>query len=256
MMSQYHYIKEPNLPESDVRALLVGADYLDVLKFGFKKENIFALPVPACHLLPEPVMSHADLMLTYMGNGLIVSFVKKITIKCPEAIEKWFEHVEWIEAENKPERVYPKDVGMNVLILPNAVYAKKAATDPCILRAISKKQLINVKQGYTKCSVCVVTQNAAITADVGMARILQKQGCDVLLIEPGFIQLPGYDYGFIGGATVKISQNKLAFTGHLNAHPDRDRIIRFLEQHDVYPVFLSDRPVFDIGSMIPWLESI
>ena len=73
---------------------------------------------------------------------------------------------------------------------------------------------------------------------------------DVLQIRPGHIALEGYDYGFIGGASFLLDSNTLAFTGHLDVHPDRDRILDFLRQHGVSAVFLTESPVFDIGGAV------
>ena len=73
---------------------------------------------------------------------------------------------------------------------------------------------------------------------------------DVLRIRPGYIELIGYDYGFIGGAAFLINDHTLAFTGALDRHPDKDRILDFLAQHGVQPVFLTEVPIFDIGGAV------
>ena len=79
---------------------------------------------------------------------------------------------------------------------------------------------------------------------------------DVLEIEPGHILLPGFDTGFIGGATFKLSAHELAFTGELDGHPDRPAIEAFLEARGVEPVYLTTQPAFDIGSAVPLTETV
>ena len=114
---------------------------------------------------------------------------------------------------------------------------------------------ISSRQGYSRCSVCVVNDNAIITADEGICRSAEARGVDVLKIRPGYIDLPGFDYGFIGGASFKISDTKLAFTGRLDRHPDAERIIEFVSLHNVDIVYITDKPAFDIGGVIPITEA-
>ena len=92
--------------------------------------------------------------------------------------------------------------------------------------------MLEVQQGYTKCSICVVSENAIITSDIGIHCKAKESGIDSLLISPGYIDLPGYKYGFIGGASFKISDNVIAFTGSLDSHPDKDNIEHFLCKYD------------------------
>jgi hypothetical protein len=76
----------------------------------------------------------------------------------------------------------------------------------------------------------------------------------VLRIAPGAVVLDGFPYGFIGGASFKISEKNLAFTGRLDGHPDCERILSFLREREIEPLFLTQEPIFDIGSAIPILE--
>ena len=115
-------------------------------------------------------------------------------------------------------------------------------------------EIVDCRQGYAKCSVCVVDEGAIITADRGVETAARKAGLDVLLIEPGYIFLDGFTFGFIGGSSFKISRSKLAFTGTLDAHPNKEDIIHFLKVHEVEPVYLTERLIFDIGSGIPITE--
>lgn len=113
-----------------------------------------------------------------------------------------------------------------------------------------------MKQGYSKCSICVLSENAIITSDNVIHKRAVANGIDSLLISQGFIDLPGFDYGFIGGASFKISKNKIAFTGHLDKHPDKERIFSFLSLHNIKPVYITEKAVFDIGSGIQIVEKI
>ena len=109
---------------------------------------------------------------------------------------------------------------------------------------------VTVAQGYAKCAVCVVNDHSIITADAGVSRAAKNAGLDVLDITAGHVALDGYAYGFIGGAAFKIRNDTLAFTGTLDTHPYKERILRFLADRGQKAVFLTDEPIFDIGGAI------
>ena len=111
-------------------------------------------------------------------------------------------------------------------------------------------RLVPVNQGYTRCAAAVVDDHSIITADAGVSRAAKNAGMDVLDIAPGHIELKGYDHGFIGGASFKINNNVVAFTGKLDGHPDEGRIYDFLAGHGQKALILTDRPIFDIGGAI------
>jgi hypothetical protein len=64
-----------------------------------------------------------------------------------------------------------------------------------------------------------------------------------------FIELKGLDYGFIGGASGLISPNLLAFAGDITAHPDFDKIEKFLFKNGINIKILDDGPLMDIGTI-------
>lgn len=110
--------------------------------------------------------------------------------------------------------------------------------------------LIDVPQGYAKCSIAVVSENAVITYDRGIAAAIEA-AINVLLVEPGHINLPGYSTGFIGGCTgLDTVHNELVFNGDLSTHPDGDRIREFAAVHGVAVRDFPGRPLTDIGSIV------
>ena len=113
---------------------------------------------------------------------------------------------------------------------------------------------MSIKQGYAKCSALIVDERSIISQDRGLTRAAAAAGLDVLQISPGHVALDGFEYGFLGGAGFKISRDKLCFTGVLDIHPDKGRILDFLSARGIRPLYLTDRPVFDIGSAIPLTE--
>ena len=97
----------------------------------------------------------------------------------------------------------------------------------------------------------VVNDNAIITADNGIFYSCKKHGFDALKIRPGYVVLPNYDYGFIGGCCCKLNYDILAFTGKVCEHPDYEKIKSFLHNYRINILELTNKPLLDIGSMIP-----
>ena len=124
-------------------------------------------------------------------------------------------------------------------------------TDPAIwmIAQESNLKIIPVKQGYSRCAVCPVNESSIITADNGVARAAQRAGLCVLKISQGNIALPGFPYGFIGGASITLKEFVL-FTGDIQAIPEWREIMRFVEMRGKQVHFLSEDPIFDIGGGI------
>jgi hypothetical protein len=158
-----------------------------------------------------------------------------------------------IRAGKGQQKSYPEDVGLNVCILGNKLIHNLKLTDPSVLSEADKFLIekIYVNQGYTKCSVCVLKCDRIITGDRGIHLAALKLGIKSLLISSGFIELPGYNTGFIGGCCGKLSELSICFTGKLTKHPDEKEILKFIEDAGLEIIYLTDDPVFDVGSIIP-----
>ena len=153
---------------------------------------------------------------------------------------------------------YPHDVGLNAAMFGGNLICRVKYTNEKILEYAREygKNIIDVKQGYAKCSVCIVDENSVITSDVSIYNKICKKApqnnINALLITPGHIDLPGCGYGFIGGCSGLIKsdgKNLLAFTGDINLHPDREKIKDFCRGRGVEPVSLSGEKLRDYGSL-------
>ena len=144
---------------------------------------------------------------------------------------------------------YPGDIGYNAAVVGDVLIHNMKYTDKAIRNYF--KKTISVKQGYTKCSVCVVSDNALITADAGIYDALKKDGrIDVLKVQQGYVELIGMEYGFIGGASGLLEKDLLGFNGNIKMHPDWRNIKDFCKNHGVNVISLANEPLMDIGSII------
>jgi len=190
----------------------------------------------------------------HIGDSQIVAAIG-IYKELKEMIPSGFD---LIEAGKPQKAIYPDDVGLNACIIGDKLLHNFKYTDP-VIALYAKARCIDaysVNQGYTKCSVCVLSSDKIITSDNGIHELALKCGIISLLISSGNIKLDGYNTGFIGGCCGKLSANKIAFTGRLDSHPDAEKIFNFIDEAKIEITYLTDEPIFDVGSIIPIQEYI
>ena len=79
---------------------------------------------------------------------------------------------------------------------------------------------------------------------------LVSNGFDVLCVNDENILLPGFDHGFLGGASFMLNESTLAVNGDIETHSDSKLIIDFCLSYGVSVVSLSKGNIVDIGSVI------
>jgi hypothetical protein len=151
--------------------------------------------------------------------------------------------------------IYPYDIAYNAALVGRFLFCHENNTDKLILEQAEIRGLtiIDITQGYAKCSIAPVNQNAIITGDKQIHGAAIKNGIDSLLVSNEGVLLKGYNNGFIGGATVKIG-NKLFFTGDISIHKDYKKIKEFCMNHSIEIAYEKNEPLYDYGSPL-YLES-
>ncbi len=209
-------------------------------RMGF--EIIPTLKIP---ILYDAINGHADIQIFKTQSGLIVA---------PEVFEYYkntLPDVNVIKGSNKLQNEYPYDISYNCANFGNYLICKRLYTTIEIIEygLRYKKKILSVNQGYSKCSICIINENAIITADKSIAKVCKENKIDVLEIAEGYIELNGMNYGFIGGATGLIDKTTLAVNGEIKTHPNSDNIISFAKNHGVDIVELKKGNLYDIGSI-------
>lgn len=247
------FVISPNLPVN-AKTIVLGEKYSNIIANPLKKQGIEPVFVPDNPSLDPRLSGHADLSVFHLGGeGCLLSMELKGTA-FEQKLRDFGAEISFLD--KKLEEKYPNDATLNACAVGKTLTCQKSSVAKQIVDYFTNPgcKIIDVKQGYSRCSVCVVNDNSIITADRGIAKAASAADIDVLLISPGFVKLAGFDYGFIGGAAFKLSAERLAFTGVLDKHPDRAKILDFLREKRVKPVFLTDLPIFDIGGAVPLLE--
>ena len=193
--------------------------------------------LPPCDDLAKPVSKHAD-MLTGVLDGRLV-----VTRSYYEKNAGMFADCDPVITDESHGREYPADILLNFIDTEKAVIGYKKA-----LTKLINKPVINVKQGYARCST-LICRNFAVSADKGILSALESLGYDTLLIGAGHIDLPGYDFGFIGGASF-VDGGDVYFFGSLSYHPDGYKIKEFIISHGAELHELDDKPLRDLGGAV------
>ncbi len=202
--------------------------------------------IPMDERFDRRISSHPDLVLSILDDTLIIDENAHIAIFTQlDAL-----NIPYVIGSSSLAATYPLDIAYNAVITRSYLLHKLEATNSLLLLHSKRtnKKLISVKQGYTKCSTVVVNDNTLITSDQGIYQAA-KDDMNLLLIQPGHVLLPGFDSGFLGGASGLI-EDTVIFHGDLSKHPDFSRIKAFLEENGKNLLYFEEFPLTDIGSML------
>ena len=242
------WIETPHLPQLKV-SLAAVSGLADWVIQDLREKGITVVPIPPCGDLAKPVCSHTDLLLQHIQREQVAVYQPEVG----ELLKQYGGSI--IPPKFRLTAKYPGDILYDSCRVGGYLFGRFHQGSPGLEIGLQNCTKISVKQGYTKCSVAIVRQDAVITADIGLFRKFQQLGFDVLKIQSGWIQLPGYDTGFIGGCCGKIDENLLYVTGKLCSHPDGTLIRDFCEKHGVSVVEGSASQLYDIGGIIPLMEA-
>ncbi len=245
------FLKYPNLPENKVTTVFANIDDI-ALKSLFNELSVKAVNVTLNELLDAPVSCHADILGNYVGKSTFL--VDKNQIELCNFVEKNDGKSVIIEDIKSP---YPNDCILNFADIGDYIICNKSILTDDIVKYLPHKTIIDVKQGYSKCSVCIVKRNTIITDDISVYNAVScYDNINSLLIEKGSVRIDKYDYGFIGGCGGLIDKDLLLFNGDLSTHTNFDKTEKFLYDNGVKYIDIKNKPLTDIGSIIPITELI
>ncbi len=216
-------------------AIIIDKRYLKIAQAHFAGEEI--IPSFCSDKIQKPVSAHPDMTLTQ---------IKDIFVCSPDSFEYYRGYLgdRIVCGKTQLSSHYPYDIAYNVLVYKNFAFCKEEHIDNVVKEELIKHniKIINVNQGYAKCSAAVCDEGI-ITADESIYAAVKSCGINALKITPGYIELPGYDYGFIGG-TSGIVGSKLTFFGDIRQHHNYLKICDFCDCE-----YFDDFPLTDIGTI-------
>lgn len=245
-------IKTPHLPKGEVRHIILGKKYRNLLENALIQHKLTPIWLDDNMCVDKRLSGHADLSAVHICENNIVLSEYLQECEVSNKVSELGYHTKFVA--DPADNNYPHDAQLNFCIVNDKlIYNSKTAAES-IVGGLEVNTRIPVNQGYTKCSVCVVDEQSIITADKMIAQAAELSGMNVLLINEPFVALDGFEYGFIGGASFKISADEIAFTGQITDSDIRNKIEAFLHSRKIKPIYLTDNKIFDIGSAIPLTE--
>lgn len=238
---------KPNLPQDNAKIVVMSTNNKELVN-RVEELGVKVLPSESLSKLLTFEQYHTDLQFLHYNKDTVFALKECASLK--ENLKKYFPNV--IEISKNIDKDYPNNVMLNCVVLNDKLICNtKTISDEVLQMAIRDNlKIINVNQGYTKCSTCIVNENAIITSDKSIYKSCRNE-MDVLLIRQGYIELQGTDYGFIGGSSFKYNRNTLVFTGNIELHPDYESIKSFAQNYNVELLSLTENTMIDIGSIIP-----
>ncbi len=231
-----------------MKYVMVGEKYLPKYDTAFKNYGYKPIAIPKNSLIDDRIAYHTDLSLFIQGD----------TAYCSESILSDSYIVNFLteqgfnvkQCNSKQGPVYPADVNLCALSLGEVLIYNPNTIDS-IINQNAFTERISVNQGYCRCSALGFGNNSIITADKGIGSACKAAGISTLIISDKGIELPGFSYGFIGGASIVDNDRKMIFyTGNINLHPDSHLIISFIKAKGFEIISMCDEIAEDIGGGI------
>lgn len=208
----------------------------EMLKRGYS-----CIGVKESGCVSAPISTHSDVLyLKVKDNEILASACQKANFPMLEKAGYTVTAVDNFKPGYKTESY------LNYIVCKDKIICNQQTA----LITDTEKNIINVKQGYTRCSTIHVNDNAFITDDDNIYNTLISNGADCLKVKKGEVKLSGYDYGFIGGASVKLNEEEILFFGDIKNQKDKTAVVEFLRKYNMKPLFIKNKQLTDIGSAL------
>lgn len=206
------------------------------------------------------ISSHPDIFFFQKDDALIYA------PNAPKRIIKELKKrkIKLIEGKKEVGKKYPETVPYNAVGIGSLLIHNLKHTDETILSFYENH--INVNQGYTRCNLLALNENAFITSDVGIFNAFNRQQTtdnslypheshvetygrtSVLYIDPKQIKLEGQKNGFFPGCC-GVWKNNLIVCGSTKYLKEKEELDKFLQDNNFNLIELYDGELIDVGSI-------
>lgn len=212
------------------------------------KLGLKIIRIPQAKALYNAIDGHVDIQVNILDKeNRLILINKDMPDEFKEQLKE--NNINYIESSSALGHKYPENISLNALNSNGYFIHNLKYSDSAFKKYITHKKIINVNQGYTKCSILPLGENVLITNDPGIHKTLSSDDFHVLLLPYGDIVLEGFEYGFIGGVGGMISDDKLALFGDLNHYSYGKEVLNFLNVHNITPIYLKNGKLTDRGSL-------
>jgi len=189
------------------------------------------------------ISGHPDVFICAMPHTTIVA------PNTPQyLLNKLQQHSIYFEkGQQEVGQSYPDTARYNAVVTKKYFIHNTAISDKTLLHHSSSKKIINIKQGYTRCSLLAIGEESFITSDKGIYKSI-KNKVDILLVDDSNISLPDFKHGFFGGIA-GIHKKTVFFSGDIDHLSDKKIIISFLTERGYKTEMLSEGAPSDVGGI-------
>ena len=228
-----------------MRKCIVNTDDADVVK-TLRELGLECIPVLKSDRVSVPICRHSDVLYQKVNSStMIISSCQKQNLPAIKAAGYDVCIFDGL-AEG-----YKTECALNFIINDSAViHNPRTSTDVDEICQLKNLKRIKVRQGYTKCSTLCLSDTAYITDDDGIYRAIKQNEFECLKISKGMVILEGYNYGFIGGASVNLLDGRVLFFGDIPDKAEKERVCSFLFGHNIQPLFIPGKQLTDLGSAL------
>ncbi len=212
------------------------------------KTGIETIAIKPYSRLAPPVASHPDMLFCVLDKTVFCYKDYMLENNLCDIVRDEGYDVVFVSKECTAE--YPNDISLNVLVMGKDLICNGKHTAPEILEYAERNgyTVCNVKQGYSACSTLVIDENTAITSDKGVASAIETLGKRAACVENTDIILPGYNCGFVGGASGKVGRS-VCFFGDIDTLQNGKLIHNLLIEKNTPIITISSGRVYDFGGI-------
>ncbi len=205
-------------------------------------KNFEVIPFQTQGITIESISGHPDIFIFQDSTNLI--FAPNIPNEILQKTNKIKYHIgDTSISDNKTEITK-----YNCIATKQYFIHKKDFSDKKIIESQTNKIFIHTNQAFTRCTTFPINDNTFITSDIHTQKQLLAHNCSVLFVSPEDIQLPPYNYGFIGGCLGKY-KNTIYINGSLSQHKQGNEIKSFIENNHLSIYELHEGKMYDGGGI-------
>ena len=221
----------------------------------------------------KSISAHPDIFFFQTEDGLI--YAPNAPKKIVKELKK--RKIKLTEGKKEVGKKYPETVPYNAVGIGDTLIHNLKHTDSTILSLYEKH--IHVNQGYTRCNLVALNENAFITSmedykttrlqdykEVAETQRRKDAECDAstssateklmahssqltaLYIDPKQIKLEGHDHGFFPGCC-GVWKNNLIVCGSTKYLKEKEELDKFLKDNNFNLIELYDGELVDVGSV-------
>ncbi len=207
------------------------------------EKHVRVLPFRSSGIVYDAISGHTDIFFCQTPFGLVAA------PNTPAEFLNKLQHLEvkLIPGSRKLDGKYPQTAHYNAFFSNTCLVHNTKITDSSILELACEVEIINVKQGYTRCNL-IEAEGLYITSDPSILEALTSAGKETFYVSPQGILLAGVKHGFFGGCAGYFNR-KFFLVGNLCQLTEGRLLRKKLEERNVTMVELYRGPLFDVGGI-------